>query len=177
MPCSFSWCWFKFSVISWSLSLLPVQFLPKCNHLICWWWWLPPTNFLVIHSVFLWSERKPMAPERKQDRHWGCGTDGRIMGRGKNTMTVCSIKTVQRHVFIRRHNNNKLTSLGVSGNYGTKATLYRNFKLFVLILTCSVSAKFATCPKSLTPRTLNRVPARSQLSRDIRHAFACRWDT
>jgi len=109
-----------------------------------------------------------MAPERKQDRHWGCGTDGRIMGRGKNTMTVCSIKTVQRHVFIRRHNNNKLTSLGVSGNYGTKATLYRNFKLFVLILTCSVSAKFATCPKSLTPRTLNRVPARSQLSRDIR---------
>jgi len=31
-------------------------------------------------------------------------------------------------------------------------------------LTCSVSTKFATAPSSLTPRTLNRVPARSQLN-------------
>ena len=30
--------------------------------------------------------------------------------------------------------------------------------------TCSVSTKFATAPSSLTPRTLNLVPARSQLN-------------
>ena len=32
------------------------------------------------------------------------------------------------------------------------------------LFTCSVSTKFATAPSSLTPRTLNLVPARSQLN-------------
>jgi hypothetical protein len=34
----------------------------------------------------------------------------------------------------------------------------------IFLFTCSVSTKFATAPSSLTPRTLNLVPARSQLN-------------
>lgn len=41
--------------------------------------------------------------------------------------------------------------------------------------TCSVSTKLATFPSSLTPRTLNLVPALSQLRREIRQALAWRW--
>ena len=39
--------------------------------------------------------------------------------------------------------------------------------------TCSVSTKLAVWPSSLRPRTLNRVPARSELTRDMRHALTC----
>lgn len=48
-----------------------------------------------------------------------------------------------------------------------------NIRSFQRTRTCSVSQKLATCPSSLVPLTLNRVPARSQLSRDMRQALAC----
>lgn len=40
-------------------------------------------------------------------------------------------------------------------------------------VTCSVSTKLATCPSSFVPRTLNRVPARSELRREKMQALAC----
>ena len=43
------------------------------------------------------------------------------------------------------------------------------------LLTCSVSTKLATWPSSLAPRTLKRVPARSQESREMRQALAWWW--
>ena len=45
----------------------------------------------------------------------------------------------------------------------------------VNLLTCSVSTKLATWPSSLAPRTLKRVPARSQESREMRQALAWWW--
>lgn len=39
--------------------------------------------------------------------------------------------------------------------------------------TCSVSTKLATCPSSFVPRTLKRVPARSELRREKMQALAC----
>ena len=40
----------------------------------------------------------------------------------------------------------------------------------IVNFTCSVSTKLATWPSSLQPRTAKRVPARSLLSREMRHA-------
>lgn len=48
----------------------------------------------------------------------------------------------------------------------------RQFNAGIGSQTCSVSTKFATCPSSFVPLTLNRVPALSQLSLDIKQALA-----
>lgn len=48
-------------------------------------------------------------------------------------------------------------------------------KKYKTLCTCSVSTKLATWPSSFVPRTLNLVPARSQLSLEMRQAFACLW--
>ena len=66
---------------------------------------------------------------------------------------------------------------GCSQNNGTEPRVCRKDETspWSPYMSCSVSTKLATWPSSLTPRTLNRVPARSQLSREKIAALNWRW--